>query len=89
MLAWGVQNDNLLQEKPKIMQLSGLLGWTFSKKRQIALALVEKVEIKKDRELKVIFKLDLLSSLVGGVGHNDNRPNTKFNSLKLVQKLQV
>lgn len=44
----------------------------FQLKREIVLALVERVLIKKDREMKVIFKLDVLSLL--GL-HHDNTPS--------------
>jgi DNA invertase Pin-like site-specific DNA recombinase len=56
----------------------------FELKRQAVLALVQKVEIKKNREMNVIVKLDVLSLLRGG-SHSDNTPNGGSNSLEFAQ----
>lgn len=51
----------------------------FEMKRRTVLGLVERVEIGKDRKMKVVFKLDVLSLL--GV-RNDNTPAEFVNSLE-------
>lgn len=54
----------------------------FEVKRQVVLGLVERVEIGKDRKMKVIFKLDVLSLL--GLG-SDNTPAMLTNGQQLSQ----
>jgi hypothetical protein len=60
-----------LKEKPETGEEKKL---QFEIKRQVVLAIVERVEIKKDRKMDVICKLDVLSFLAGR-GRNDNTPN--------------
>lgn len=57
----------------------------FQLKREIVLALVEKVLIGKDREMKVIFKLDVLSLLglnIDSTPNSINLTNSKFETNK-------
>jgi site-specific DNA recombinase len=65
-----------LDQKPVTAEETKL---QFELKRQAVLAIVERVEIKKDRKMDVIFKLDVLSFL-GGRGQNDNTPNKGSNT---------
>lgn len=52
----------------------------FELKREIVLALVEKVLIKEDREMVVIFKLDVLSLLGLNRGNTSNSGGSSVNS---------
>ena len=57
----------------------------FQLKREFVLALVEKVLIGKDREMKVMFKLDVLSLLglnIDSTPNSINSTNSKFETNK-------